>query len=151
MYIWKVSPLIQELKSEGISQKEQLKYFLTLSILMLLATDPYLNSGFEYVAYDSINTVVVTVITILGILYCYKVNEEADGKDFILRFMTLGLPTTVRFLVVVVLVTFIYYSFIDSSDSVVMTTQPIDVLFIASFEVGYYFYLSRKFSQFAKP
>ncbi|WNC68612.1 hypothetical protein RI845_00345 [Thalassotalea nanhaiensis] len=149
MYIWKVSPLIQELKSEGLSQKEQFKYFLTYSILMVFATDPLLSFGYEYVVYDALNTLIVTTVTILGIVYCYKVNESVDGKDFILRLMTLGLPIMIRFLVVVIAITFVYYFFIDSSDSELITTQPIDVLFSAIFMIGYYYYFAKKLKAFA--
>ncbi|MBU2869182.1 hypothetical protein [Colwellia sp. E2M01] len=148
MHIWKVSPLIEELKTNGLSQKEQLKYFLTYSILMVLATDPLLYFDFEYVVFDAIDSVVVTAITIIGILYCYKINEEADGNDFILRFITLGLPITMRFIVLVIIVSFVYYFFIDSSDPEVITTTLIDVVLSAIFMSAYYYYFATKLKKF---
>jgi len=150
MHIWKVSPLIEELKTSGLSQKEQLKYFLTFSILMVLATDPVLYFDYEYVVFDALDSVVITIITILGILYCYKINEEADGKDFILRFITLGLPITIRFLVLVIVVSFVYYFFIDTSDPEIITTTLIDVVFSAIFMSVYYYYFATKLKQFGK-
>ena len=143
MYIWKVSALVQELKSEGLSQKEQLKYFLTYSLLMLLVIDPFFHSDFEYVVYDTIDTVVSVIATILGVIYCYKVNESIDGKDFILRFMTLGLPITVRFVAILLPFTVVYYAILDTSEVEVITTQPKDVIFSAIFMIGYYYYFSK--------
>ena len=150
MHIWKVSPLIEELKTNGLTQKEQLKYFLTFSILMVLATDPVLYFDYEYVVFDALDSVVITIITILGILYCYKINEEADGKDFILRFITLGLPITIRFLVLVIVVSFVYYFYIDTSDPEIITTTLIDVGFSAIFMSVYYYYFATKLKQFGK-
>jgi len=150
MYIWKISPLVQALKSEELSQKEQFKYFLTYSILMLLATDPYLYSDFKYVVYDTVDTVIMLLITIFGLIYCYKINESIDGKDFILRFMILGLPIMVRFLVISISIVIVYYAFTDTSDTDVITTQPVDVVFSAIFMAGYYYYFSRVLKGFAK-
>jgi len=151
MYIWKVSPLIEELKNQKLSQKEQFKYFLTYSLLMVLSADPFLYIDFNYVIYDSIDTLVASIITILGIIYCFKVNESVDGKDFILRFITLGLPITVRFVFVIILVVGIYYGLIDSSDSEVIDTKPADVVLSAILFSGYYYYFATKLKAIGQP
>ena len=150
MYIWKVAPLIEELKNQKLSQKEQLKYFLTYSLLMILSTDPFLYTDFNYVIYDTIDTVVASVITVIGIIYCYKVNERVDGKDFILRFLTLGLPITVRFVFVIMVVFGVYYGFIDSSESEVIDTELPDVVMSAIIFSGYYYYFATKFNAIGK-
>jgi len=157
MYIWKVSPLIEQLKSESLSQKEQLKYFLTYSILMILATDPLLSVGLEYGLYDTINTVIMSILTIIGIVYCYKVNKSTDDKDFILRFVTLGLPIIVRLIVLAIVVGIIFglidAIFIDSSyldESETFQTSAVDVSITSFLIVVYYYYFARKLKLFAK-
>lgn len=143
MYIWNVTALVQELKSEGLSQKEQLKYFLTYILLMLVAIDPYFHSDHEYVIYDTIDTVISLVITIVGVIYCYKVNESVDGKDFILRFVTLGLPITVRLFVFLLPFTVIYYAILNQIEINVATTQLKDVVFTVIFMISFYYYFSK--------
>ena len=151
MYIWKVSPLIEQLKSESLSQKEQFKYFLTYSILMVLATDPLLSVGLEYSIYDTINTLVMSLLTIGGIVYCYKINKSIDDKDFILRLVTLGLPIIVR-LIALVLVIGIIYGIIDASisdtssleESETFQTTIVDVVITSILSVIYYVYFASK-------
>ncbi|TWX65851.1 hypothetical protein ESZ36_16180 [Colwellia demingiae] len=157
MYIWKVSPLIEQLKSESLSQKEQLKYFLTYGILMTLATDPLLTVGLEYGFYDAINTVIMSLMTIIGVVYCYKVNKSTDDKDFILRFVTLGLPITVR-LIVLTLVIGIFWGVIDAifidslylEESETYQTTIVDVSLTSILIVVYYYYFASKLKLFAK-
>ena len=157
MYIWKVSPLIEQLKSESLSQKEQLKYFLTYSILMILATDPLFAVGVEYGFYDTVNTVIMSLLTIVGIVCCYKVNKSADDKDFILRFVTLGLPIIVRIIVLTIVVGIVFgvidAIFIDSSyleESETNQTTVVDVSITGVLLVIYYYYFARKLKLFAK-
>jgi hypothetical protein len=151
MYIWKVSPLIEQLKSEGLSQKEQLKYFLTYSVLMILATDPLLSVGLEYSIYDTINTLTMSLLTILGVVYCYKINKAIDDRDFILRFVTLGLPIVVRLLALAIVIGIIY-GVIDASisdaeiieDSETFQTTIVDVVITSILLVVYYAYFASK-------
>jgi hypothetical protein len=151
MYIWKISPLIDELKTQNLSQKEQFKYFLTYSLFMVLSTEPSLYADFNYVFYDTIDTFVASLITVLGIVYCYKINEKGDGKDFILRFITLGIPISVRFGLVMIVVIGFYYGFIDSSDLEVIATEPTDVVLSTILFSGYYYYFGSKFKAIGQP
>ncbi len=157
MYIWKISPLIEQLKSDGLSQKEQLKYFLTYSVLMIIATDPLLSVGLVYGFYDAVNTASMSILTIVGVIYCYKVNKSIDDKDFILRFVTIGLPITLRLLALLIVVgilfgvvdeIFIESSYLDESDT--YQTTPVDVLFTGILLFVYYYYFASKLKLFAK-
>lgn len=151
MYIWKVSPLIEQLKSGSLNQKEQLKYYLAYSILMILAADPLLSSGFEYSIYDTINTLTMILLTILGVVYCYKINKSIDDKDFILRFVTLGLPIAVRIIVLAIVIGIIH-GVIDISvsdteiieDSEALQTTIVDVVITSILLIIYYAYFASK-------
>ncbi|PKH87489.1 hypothetical protein [Colwellia sp. Bg11-28] len=157
MYIWKISPLIEQLKSDGLSQKEQLKYFLTYSVLMIIATDPLLSVGLVYGFYDAVNTASMSILTIVGVIYCYKVNKSIDDKDFILRFVTIGLPITVRLLVLSIVVGILYgvvdaifleSSYLDESDT--YQTTSVDVLITGILLFVYYYYFASKLKCFGK-
>lgn len=97
MYIWKVEPLVDDLKNERVTQREQFKYILTVLVLTTLATDPILYIGSVYSLNDSVATILMVIVSIWGLWLMSKYNS--DGKDFILRFCTLGLPLGVRFFV----------------------------------------------------
>ncbi|AAZ27603.1 hypothetical protein [Colwellia psychrerythraea] len=157
MYIWKISPLIEQLKSDSLSQKEQLKYFLTYSVLMIIASELPLSVYLDYGFYDAVNTVSMSILTIVGITYCYKVNKSIDDKDFILRFVTIGLPVTLRLLALLIVVgilfgvvdaIFIESSYLDESDT--YQTTPVDVLFTGILLFVYYYYFASKLKLFAK-
>jgi hypothetical protein len=118
---------------------------------MILATDPLLSAGLEYSIYDTINTLVMSLLTIGGIVYCYKINKSIDDKDFILRFVTLGLPIMVR-LVVLALVIGIVYGVIDAimldtsniEESDTFQTTIVDVVITSVLLVFYYGYFASK-------
>ena len=154
MYILKVDDLIEDLKQGNVSQREQFKYALAFSILMLLVAEPALSVGFEYSLIDFVSTLSLLVVTVFGLMICFRANERADGKDFILRFFTIGLPVTVRFVaffVVLVLLLMLIetimglnlYIFSDSS----ITTYYEGVWFFIV-ESAFYLYFASKFKRF---
>lgn len=76
MYIWKVNSLIEELRENKVSQKEQFKFALTFTVLTVLVTDPMLTGALEYTSLDTISTRIMMVITIFGVMLCYNINEK---------------------------------------------------------------------------
>ena len=156
MYIWKVNSLIEDLKENKVSQKEQFKYALTFTALTVLVTDPMLTVGLEYTSLDTISTLIMMVITIFGVILCYNVNEKTDSKDFILRYFTIGLPISVRFLAILLplaLVSGAIEVILDPDydfESESYTTSIYQVLFISVAQIIFYFYYSSKFRLFAK-
>ena len=96
MYIWKVEPLVEDLKNNNVTQSEQFKYLLVIIILTTLASDPILYIGSSYSQNDSIATILMLAVSIWGLWLLGRANT--DGKDLVLRFCTLGLPVGVRFM-----------------------------------------------------
>lgn len=156
MYIWKVNSLIEDLKNNNVSQKEQFKYALALSILTVLVTDPMLTVGLEYTSLDTILTLSMMAITILGVILCYNINEKADNKDFILRICTIGLPVTIRFIAIVVPLAIAAGTIEIMMDpnydieSETYTTSIYQVIFLSLALIVFYFYFSSKFKLFAQ-
>jgi len=98
MYFWKVDKLVDDFKAGKVSQKEEFKYILASTVLMVLITDPVFYETTQYNLYSAINTISLLVASIWGVYYCYKINEAGDNKDFIVRVMCIGLPVIVRVL-----------------------------------------------------
>ena len=83
----------------------------------------------------------------------YKTNQQNDDKDFIARFICLGLPVVVRIFVVIMpvylIISVIGYSFnigisYDASGNEIYETSIIDVVITIIFITAYYQYLSNK-------
>jgi len=157
MYIWKIEPLIDELKLGEVSQKDQFKYALAFSLLTAIASDPLLTVGIEYTSMDSISSVIMLIVTIVGLWFCYRVNENADNKDFILRFFTLGLPISIRFIaiftpitvVAVGLETFLDPNYDLDAENSVTTIYQVGLYLVA--EIAFYIYFASKLRHFAIP
>lgn len=54
---------------------------------------------FKYSIIDSINLGLMIITTIIGTYYCYTKNKSGDNKDFITRFICLGVPVGIRIFV----------------------------------------------------
>jgi len=160
MYFWKVDTLIEEVKNEKVSQKEQLKYVVAFSIIMILASDPMMSIGRNYSFLDSISSVLMLVISIVGVYWCYLTNQKTDDKDFIFRFFTIGFPIGVRFAVILIPVAIVlgtleimldgsYKDNVESLSST-STTSIYQVIFFSLSQIIFYFYYSSKFKLFAR-
>ena len=156
MYFWKVDQLVDDFKSEKVSQKEEFKYMLLFTVLITAMTDPFLYIGSSYNLYDSINSVSMLVVSILGVYYCYKINSEGDNKNFIVRIMCIGLPVMVRVLAFMIPV-LILGSIIEeinteeTIDSDLYETSIFMVIATVVFVVSYYLYLAKKIRAVSSP
>lgn len=153
MYLWKVDKLVEDFKSGKVSQKEELKYMLLFTVLMTLGSDPLLYVGSSYNKYDSISTILLLAISVLGIYYCFKINSAGDNKDFIVRVMCIGLPVVIRILVffipIFVLVAVLEGLLsegitVDESNIETYETTVYQVIAMVIFVASYYVYLSKK-------
>lgn len=150
MYLWKVDSLVEDFKSGNVNQKEEFKYMLLFTITMALVSDPALYIGSSYNYYDTISSVIMLGISILGVYYCYKINSCGDNKDFIVRVMCIGLPVMIRVLVVMIPV-FIVVGILEAAllnpeslNEETFESNPIQVVLISIFIAAYYWYLSIK-------
>jgi ribose/xylose/arabinose/galactoside ABC-type transport system permease subunit len=100
MYFWKVDNLVEDFKSGKMNQKEEFKYMLLSTVLMIFASDPLLYIGNSYNIYDSVSTILMLAVSVWGVYYCYNINSSGDNKDFIVRVICIGLPVGIRLLVI---------------------------------------------------
>ena len=154
MYIWNVNALIEDLKNENITQKEQFKYAIAYSILMLFASDPLVHAGQEYSYIDSIQSLLLLLVSVLGIYLCYCENRKADNKDFLLRFFVIGLPITVRCIAVIFPLAIVagIIEGLSSPDALLestgATTSVFQVIFTVILMLVFYVYYQNKFRLF---
>lgn len=123
---------------------------LLFTMAMALASDPALYIGSSYNYYDTIGSILMLVISIFGVYYCYKINSSGDNKDFIVRVMCIGLPVMIRVLVVMIPVFIVggalesVFLYPESLDEETFESTPMQVVSMSIFIAAYYWYLSTK-------
>jgi hypothetical protein len=96
MRIWKTKKLVEDLASDGLSEREKLTYFVFTGVMWTAASlirDPKPWTSFDNIRFLSI------AITILGYVLCFRVNKAADGRLFVERAVVLSVPLTFQNLV----------------------------------------------------
>ena len=102
MYFWNVKALVKSLKDNSITEFEKMLYLLAygllfsfLSIISTLMPETTTPQFYD----DWILDVIFLIINAFGILYLYNINSKGDNKDFITRYICLGLPVTIRYFI----------------------------------------------------
>lgn len=129
MYLWKVDALVEDLRDDRVTQREQFKYYLTVILLWTvgahmswLAATVAQAAGvnMSYGVFDAIGVALSLGVTVLGIFVCHKMNGIGDGTGFITRMICLSVPVLIRTAVFVGLPTNVLWAItqaIFSSDS----------------------------------
>ena len=101
MFLWSTKSLVIDFKNNEVSQRETMKYLLTVSLLGLCGTFiEYLHPSEELTEsgrlYLYIEYLLYAAITIIGIYLCYDKNHKLGGENFIERFVCLALPVGIK-------------------------------------------------------
>lgn len=154
MHFWKTSNLQSELKNGTLSQADRFKYFFVFIVLTTIVMEiaGYIPSvsSFE----KSTGSVLNIIVTIVGTIWCYKVNKAGDNSDFIDRYICLSLPVGVRVIVVfiVVIITYDIVAHIIFGDAFTEFNKSfnwIDVFTTTTFQVIFYWKLSEAINDVA--
>lgn len=155
MYLWNVDALIKDVKENKLSDREQFKYVMAYSLLMMLASDPVIHFGLKYSYIDAISSLILLGITVSGIMLCKRENDAVGGQDFLLRFFTIGLPISIRFIaialplgIIVGILSGIASTTTDMEQASESTTSFFEVIFSSGLMMIFYIYYSRKFRRF---
>ncbi len=101
MYFWRDKKLAHDLHKGFVSEKQQMLYLLFTTILMSV----FLTATFGYniwstrpplTLHDYAADIVYLAISFLIIFMSFKINNTGDGKDFLIRYICLGLPITIK-------------------------------------------------------
>ncbi len=98
MYLWSTKGLIKELRDGSLDQKEKVKYFVVFLLMYNVGFELSLFAQENYSIDDLTSFVVNTVIMVVAIYLCFRINRDGDDVEFIDRFVCLGLPITIRFI-----------------------------------------------------
>lgn len=98
MYFWKVTKLAKDLQDNKVNQKEQFKYAMLNSILIIILIDPHFTTATAAVP-DFRESIIFFLLNVWGIYHCHQANQSGDSNDFILRLICLGFPVSIRVLV----------------------------------------------------
>ena len=149
MYLWKVDNLVDDFRTDKVSQKEEFKYMLFYSVLIPLSTDPFLigNSSY-YNVNDFLISISILAISIWGIYYCYKINSSGDNKYFYVRVSCIGVPVFIRvfaaFITAMSLMFFYPEPLVEEILEEDYQTQAYEVVITVTFLFIIYFYLGKK-------
>jgi hypothetical protein len=112
MYIWNLKGLVLALKEGNLSNKSQKIHKaigISLFCLALLAY-PVLLVTEPFNTLDIIDMIGYLVINFVGIYMAYTINQREDGKEFWIRYFSLFVPLTLRFIVLVLVITIVGYT-----------------------------------------
>ena len=96
MIIWRTKLLAKELASGTMSEYMKMKYLLVSTVLYLILgyfsiyPEPVIN-GLYYSEF-----VIVVIINMTGVYYCFKCNGGSQGKHYLERFICIAVPATLR-------------------------------------------------------
>lgn len=100
MYLWNTDGLAQELKEGTLSESDKFKYFYILTIIISIAWgSTFYMAEAQFSLSDIIQSILDIIIVIIGTYFCYAINRDGDGKNFIERYICLNFPILIKFVV----------------------------------------------------
>jgi hypothetical protein len=125
VYFWKTQQLADDIKSNKISEKSKMYYYLIMMVLFDFIAYLYLVEGLDTVSTTIVISEMLSVIivTIAGILITFKTNKGEDGVDYIARVIMLAFPISIKIFIFMMIfdvallgIVFYYFDFDEWSD-----------------------------------
>jgi hypothetical protein len=151
MYLWKIDSLVNDFKEGKVTQKEEFKYILLFGIMFTFLTSKFLYIDDIYNIYDTINSISILIITIIGTYYCYLVNSKGDNKDFMIRYMIIGLPVGIRIYLIaflLIIINTLLFMTPEKLESDSYETTISLVIWSSLSAMVYFWYLAKKSEMF---
>ena len=147
MYFWNIEALKEEIRGGHFSDKEAIPYIVLTLFLYTLVSELvyYFPAQDTYNIWDGIDSFLIIVIPLFGIIYAYKKNGGGEGREFANKFFSIGFVLTIRFLVyfIVPMIAMIFYwSFVEQGEAVEETTL-FDVVVFHLWYILYYYRLGK--------
>lgn len=107
MYLWNTRQLAKELKQSSVNERSQFEYFFLIVVLYGLAwfiEDLFTGGGSVndqaidnfWGDYLMVISIFFSLIFILPVYLCYRLNRSGDNRDFIVRYICLYVPIGFR-------------------------------------------------------
>ncbi len=96
MYFWNKKALEQKLIADNLTEREKFSYVFALFFSWTLTG--FLSMFFPRAVSETviIGQVIITVLSAIGIIWCFQINQGSDGKNFVERFICMNWIMTVR-------------------------------------------------------
>ncbi len=143
MYFWKVDKLTDSLIDNSLTERDKNRYSLLYLIYVSVFTSTIVSgrSSTPVLALSGIELLVI----LLGIIICYYQNNKGDGRDFLIRYICLSVPITIRVLVTLVMLSIVIGIVASVMDKVSLIRDSLSVTsLIYIFINGLYYYLLHK-------
>jgi len=108
MYLWNTKALARELREGTLSEREKFKYLLANVVLYALLLELASYSPLEYSESNLLMSLFSIIATIVGTYICYRTNQNGDGVKFIERYICLGVPLSIKILVLLIVAALLF-------------------------------------------
>jgi uncharacterized membrane protein len=147
MYLWKIDSLVNDFKEDKVTQKEEFKYVLLYGVIFTFLTDKFLYIDNIYNIYDTIDSITMLIIIIIGTYYCYLVNSKGDNKNFMVRYVSMGIPVGIRIMLIAfplgIIDALLFMTPEELESDSYQTTKSV-VILSSLVAIAYYWYLAKK-------
>jgi len=101
MYFWKTAKLADDIKNNKVSEKSKMYYYLLLmSLSNIMAYEFLIELSFDMAVVLS-ELLLTFLVIIIGTLITFNTNKGEDGVDYIARVVMLGLPISIKIIVLI--------------------------------------------------
>ena len=156
IYFFQLEPLVDDLVHDRVSAKTVFIYFCIsfaifgkVSFLLQLLSDYTLDQIMAHFVSG-------LIITLLGLILCFRVNQKGDGRSFLARFFCLSVPILVRLFLLslgILFVEGVCLIFLDQYTTLYIAPEWIDTfnfLLGLVLDLWYFLWISAKLSLIAK-
>ena len=148
MYIWKIDKLNEELISGDLSQRETFKYLLASSALYALSMIQYSNAN----NMDTWSGLIAGIVTLIGLFFVYRCNGGDSGKNFLIRYLSIGWVVFVRMFVLLMIPTMIVVFTLQEiyMGGIPDETTIIDLAYMTVIEIIYFLWVAKHINRVAR-
>jgi hypothetical protein len=132
MNFFKDRELAQRLRNNQVSEKE--KFIYLLINLMAISIASCLPSS------EIIEELLYLSLTIIGTIFCYKVNAKGDNQNYIERYISLGVPIAIQVIILMIPFSFILSFLFIKFSSIIGNNENIEVIINTSIFECYFFW-----------
>lgn len=147
MYFWNIEKLKKTLQKGPLTEAEAFKYLFVTTIAWCMG---YIQFG-EYNIFDVYFSLILVVLEILGLIYAYKCNGGAKGKNFLQIYISIAWVVSIRWIVLVMIPCLaIYITALVIYSTVPEVTTLQDIIFSSLLLISYFWLLGKHIKDLAK-
>ena len=138
--------LARRLNEDVVSEKEQFYYFMILLIVSILPSSAWLIGQLGVMAnyWDLASDIALIVFTLSGSVWVFNTNASGDNRNFVARYISLGLPVSIQTLIGVIIVALMIFLLEEVFTTVMIQDEAsiVDLVLTIVFLSFFYFRLN---------